>query len=395
MEMRPVYRYPRDYAYHQADCPLVEATEFRGHAVRAMYYMTAATDLVRLTEHNGIHSSLLRLWRDMVDTKMYITGGLGAIRQWEGFGPAYFLGDTEEGGVCYAETCAAFGLIVWCERMLRLRLNSEYADVMELALYNGFLGAVGLDGESFYYENPLQTYTNHGKERSRWFEIACCPPNVAKLLGNLGAFVFSMQDDVVAVHLYIESTLRVPGTDAVVSIKSKAPWSGEVKISWTGSVALCLRIPGWARGYESSVTGQVRDGYLYLPRAADGNVQVVFHMEPRLFYANVKTGKNQVCIMRGPLVYCIEDVDNNNDVDNIALSSASIRDGKPLKVLADEVIPVVARGRELKNRNSTKLYDDHPWEENDEKDLVFIPYYARANRGGKGGMRVWCFKAQA
>ncbi|KAI5462772.1 hypothetical protein BGZ63DRAFT_412542 [Mariannaea sp. PMI_226] len=393
MEMRPVYRYPRDYAYHQADCPLVEATELRGHAVRAMYYMTAATDLVRLTNHDGIRSSLSRLWKDMVDTKMYITGGLGAIRQWEGFGPAYFLGDTEEGGICYAETCATFALIVWCQRMLRLQHKSEFADVMEIALYNGFLGAVGLDGESFYYENPLRTYTGHPKERSRWFEIACCPPNVAKMLGNLGTFIYSAEDESVAVHLYIESTLEVPGTDAVVSMKTNAPWTGEVEISWTGTVALSLRIPGWARGYKSSVTGEVKDGYLYLPKATDGKVDVVFGIEPRIFYANTKTGKNEACIMRGPLVYCIEDVDNAIDVDNIALSAGSVKDGSPLKILTDEVIPVVAKGREFKNKNNAKLYDDQPWEQSEEKELVFIPYYARANRGGKGGMRIWCFRS--
>ncbi|KAJ0333146.1 hypothetical protein COL922a_010970 [Colletotrichum nupharicola] len=150
-EFRPTYRMPRDYGYHQADRRLADATELVGHSVRAMYFMTAVTDLVRLTKHEGIHKSLAALWRDMVDKKMYITGGLGSVRQWEGFGHPYVLGDTEEGGVCYAETCATFGMIGWCQRMLRLNLNSEYADVMEIGLYNGFLGAIGLDGESFYY----------------------------------------------------------------------------------------------------------------------------------------------------------------------------------------------------------------------------------------------------
>lgn len=392
LEMRPVYQHPRDYAYHQADCTLVEATELRGHAVRAMYYLTAATDLVRLTNHDGVRSSLERLWRDLVDKKMYITGGLGSVRQWEGFGPAYFLHDTEENGVCYAETCATFALIVWCQKLLRLNLNSEYADIMEIGLYNGFLGAFGLDGESFYYQNPLRTCTNHPKERSQWFEVACCPPNVAKLLGNLGTFIFSILEEVVIVHLYIDSTLRVPGTDAIVSMKTRAPWSGEVEITWNGTIALALRIPGWATGFKSSITGEAKDGYLYLPKATNGKVELVFDIKPRFFYANTKTGKNEICIMRGPLVYCVEDVDNDIDVDSVALSATSIRDGSPLKIATDEIIPVIARGRELKNSNPTKLYDVHEWEQSEEQDLIFIPYYARANRGGRGGMRVWCFK---
>ncbi|CAK7237702.1 hypothetical protein SBRCBS47491_010088 [Sporothrix bragantina] len=391
-EMRPVYRQPRDYAYHQADCRLVDTDELKGHSVRAMYYLTAATDLVRLTGNDDIQSALTRLWRDMVDRKMYITGGLGSMRQWEGFGPSYVLHDTEEGGVCYAETCATFGMIVWCQKLLRLNLNSEYADIMEVGLYNGFLGAVGLDGESFYYENPLRTFTNHPKERSRWFEVACCPPNVAKLLGNLGTFIFSANDDVVAVHLYIQSTLKIPGTDAIVSVKTNAPWSNDVEISWTGTVALALRIPGWADGYKSSAQGEVRDGYLYIEKATDGKVDLQFDVTPKFFYANTKVGKNEVCVMRGPLVYCIEDADNDIDVDNVYVSTSSIEDGPPLRILTGLITPVIVKGGEFKSKNSTKLYDSEAWEKSSERDLTLIPYYARANRGGKGGMRVWCFK---
>ncbi|KAF4843255.1 Non-reducing end beta-L-arabinofuranosidase [Colletotrichum siamense] len=394
-EFRPTYRMPRDYGYHQADRRLADATELVGHSVRAMYFMTAATDLVRLTKHEGIHKSLAALWRDMVDKKMYITGGLGSVRQWEGFGHPYVLGDTEEGGVCYAETCATFGMIGWCQRMLRLNLNSEYADVMEIGLYNGFLGAIGLDGESFYYENPLRTFTGRPKERSRWFEVACCPPNVAKLLGNLGAFIYTMQDRRVAIHLYIESVLHVPGSDAVVTIKTAAPWSGKVEVAWSGTVAIALRIPGWSDGYTadgSNGNGTCKDGYLYLPEGTDGRVEVVFSFKPQLVYANPKLGKNEVCVQRGPLVYCIEDVDNELDIDNVILSTTSLKDGSPLDILGYEVTPVIARGTELKDTNGSKLYSHKPWERGEERDLVFIPYYARANRGGKGGMRVWCFR---
>ncbi|KAM0285171.1 hypothetical protein ACHAQH_001600 [Verticillium albo-atrum] len=225
-EMRPVCRRPRDYGYHQADVPLVEAKEVKGHAVRAVYFLTAAADLVRLTGHEGVEKAVHRLWRDVVDKKMYVTGVLGS------------------GGSFYAETCATFELLVWCQRMLRLRLAGEYADVLERGLYNGFLGGVGLDGESFYYENPLRTMSGRPKERSRWFEVACCPPNVAKFLGNLGACIFTTTDELVAVHLYIASTLRVPGSEAVITLETKAPWSGELTINWTGTVALALLIPG-------------------------------------------------------------------------------------------------------------------------------------------------------
>lgn len=395
-EMRPVYRFPRDYGYHQADCRLVDATEIKGHSVRAMYFLTAATDLYRLTGNDQIKTALERLWRDMVDKKMYITGGLGAVKQWEGFGHPYVLGDTEEGGCCYTETCATFGLILWCQRMLRLNLNAEYADVMEIGLYNGFLGAVGLDGESFYYENPLRTFTDRPKNRSRWFQVACCPPNVAKLLGNLGPYIWSIRDDRVAVHLYIASVLRVPGTDAIVTMKTDAPWSGHVEISWTGTVALALRIPGWAKHHKVSVQGgEIKDGYLYLRASADGKVEVDFEIALRKMYANLKMGKNEVCIMRGPIVYCAEETDNKIDIDQLSISPGDIRDGTPFKIMDHEVLPIVAKGCELGLVNSSKLYDSEPWVRGKERDLVFIPFYARANRGGNGGMRVWCFRDAA
>lgn len=393
-EMRPVYRRPRDYGYHQADATLAQTNEIKGHSVRAMYYLTAATDLYRLTGNVEVKDALDRLWRDMVDKKMYITGGLGSVKQWEGFGHPYVLGDTEEGGCCYAETCATFGMIVWCQRMLRLELNSEYADVMEIGLYNGFLGAVGLEGESFYYENPLRTFTGRPKHRSRWFEVACCPPNVAKLLGNLGPYIWSVKDDRVAVHLYIASTLRVPGSDAVVEMKTDAPWSGDVEMSWTGKVALSLRIPGWSQGYKASVEGgYVKDGYLYLPETTDGSVHISFQMEPRKMYANPITGKNEVCVMRGPLVYCVEDIDNADlDIDQMAILDEPVKDGSPFRIMDHEVTPIIARGRALNASGSRKLYQHEPFEKSEERDVVFVPFYARANRGGNGGMRVWCFQ---
>ncbi|KAJ5813248.1 hypothetical protein N7447_010271 [Penicillium robsamsonii] len=135
-EMKGWFRHPRDYSYSQSHCPLVEATE-----IRAAQFALSATDLVRLTGNEKIKAALDRMWTDMTETKLYVTGGIGAMRQWEGFGGKYVLGDTEESGTCYAETCACFALILWCQRMLQLELDVKYADVLEIGLYNGFLGA--------------------------------------------------------------------------------------------------------------------------------------------------------------------------------------------------------------------------------------------------------------
>ena len=175
---------------------------------------------------------------------------------------------------------------------------------------------------------------------------------------------------------------------------TEAPWSGEVELSWKGTVALALRIPGWAESHQVSVEGgQVRDGYLYLPPSTDGKVKIVFGIRTSFMYANPKAGKNEVCLMRGPIVYCAEDVDNDVDIDNIAVIPGQTKEGKQFKIVDHEVLPITVRGKELKCADSSRLYDRVPWAESEERDLVFIPYYARANRGGNGGMRVWCFRA--
>lgn len=392
VEMRVCYQYPRDYGYHQADCPIEAATEVKGHAVRATYFYTAATELFRLTGNQQLKAAIDRLWRDMVDHKIYITGGLGAIRQWEGFGPAYFLHDTEEGGTCYAETCASFALIIWCQSLLRLNLKSEYADIMEVALYNGFLGALGLDGASFYYENPLRTYSRQPKHRSTWFEVACCPPNTAKLLGQLGTLIYSMEPDVVAIHLFIQSTLRVPGTDVIVSVESNMPWSGDVIVKVQGTTSLAVRIPGWAEEYTCSVQGDMKDGYLFIPGLKDASISLAFALAPRKVYANPKTDKDEVCVMMGPLVYCLEDVDNPGvDVDDVAFVDGPIRLGEAISIgPLDHVVTILATGRELDTDGWNTLYGSRAWKyAEEERPLVYVPYFLRANRGGDGGMRVW------
>ncbi|KAF4449886.1 DUF1680 domain protein [Fusarium austroafricanum] len=277
-EHKAWFRDVRDYAYQQADEPLVDATENKGHSVRAMYFYTAAADLVRMSSDvdnaHKLKTALVRLWRDMVDKRMYVTGSLGSVRQWEGFDPAYVLPDLEQEG-CYAETCATFALINWCVRMLRLELDSEYADVMEIALYNGFLGAVNQERDAFYYENVLRTKNGEFKERSKWFDVACCPPNVAKLLGNLGSLIYSHNGsgDLIAVHQYIDSQLSIPDRGIVIKQKTDMPWDGHVVLSVQGSARLALRIPSWARDWTCSLEGDLRRGYLCLDRVITGHVQ--------------------------------------------------------------------------------------------------------------------------
>lgn len=393
-EHKAWFRDVRDYAYQQADEPLVDAIEVKGHSVRAMYFYTAATDLARLSSDDDnarkLKAALDRLWRDMVDKKMYVTGSLGSVRQWEGFGPAYILPDLEQEG-CYGETCATFALINWCARMLHLDLDAEYADVMEIALYNGFLGAVNQDGDAFYYENVLRTRNGEFKERSKWFGVACCPPNVAKLLGNLGSLIYSFEtsDRRVAIHQYIDSELKLPD-GGIIKQKTDMPWAGQVLLSVQGSVNLALRLPSWAKDWSCSVEGEVRRGYLYVS-AENTEIQLTFPVAVRKMYAHPNTNKDDICLMRGPLVYCLEDVDNEGtNIDQIGLVDDQVNDGKVMQLSGLKVVTVNAQGKQLDQVEGRGLYSSKAWAyEETPRDLVAIPFFLRANRGGNGAMRVW------
>ncbi|CAH0055204.1 unnamed protein product [Clonostachys solani] len=395
-EHKAWFQHPRDYAYHQADEPLVDSSEVKGHSVRAMYFYTAATDLIRLSpekeENAPIKAALDRLWRDMIDKKIYVTGGIGSVRQWEGFGQAYSLPDLEHEG-CYSETCATFALINWCNRLLRLDLNSEYGDVMEVALYNGFLGAVNQEGDAFYYQNVLRTRSGESKERSKWFGVACCPPNVAKLLGNMGSLIYSHDPSshLVAIHQYITSELKTADGNISISQKSNLPWQGRVTLSVQGSTKLALRIPSWANGWTCSATGRLEKGYLYCS-AENTEIHINLPIMFRKVYSHPATGKNDVCLMRGPLVYCLEDVDNKEiDIDRAGIMDGPVNDKSTISICGlDGVVTGQAEGRQLRNSNKSRLYEESPWEYDSRKrDLIAIPYFLRANRGGEGAMRVW------
>ncbi|KAK0375967.1 hypothetical protein CLIM01_06647 [Colletotrichum limetticola] len=408
-EVKGWFHGPRDYAYNQADRPIREQAEIKGHAVRAMYYYTAVTDLIRVEAASDpdvaeCKQALQRLWRNMVDCKMYVTGAIGSYRQNEGFGEAFVLNDLEMEG-CYGETCAAFALIMWCHRMLQMELNSEYADVMENCLYNGFLGAISSDGEAFYYQNVLRTKTGQSKDRERWFGVACCPPNVAKLVGSLGSLLYSTDDaeDLIAVHMYVQSEveLTLGGKGVKLSVITEMPWSGEVTIRVEGAARLALRIPDWVQdqGYTCSMEGELNQGYLHITDVLEGTeVRLSLPTPAHRLYAHPKTGKDAVCIRRGPFVYCLEDVDNEAvDIDHIALEDERApQEGSPVSIATThDVVPLQVTGRKLARvgvvtGERSRLYGPKAWEYDVESlQLIAIPYFLRANRGGNGAMRVW------
>lgn len=258
------------YRYQQAHLPIMQQPSIEGHAVRAMYLLTAVADLSVLEPRSRVKyaESLRRLWDSMVCKKMYLTGGIGAVAAWEGFGKDYFLpqGSDEEPdegfGGCYAETCAAIGVVMLAERMLRLERRAEYADVLELCLYNAVLTGMSHEGNAFTYVNQLASSEGNLSKRSEWFEVSCCPPNVSRLVGSIGGYIWTMTEKdsgnmEVDVHTYTTANVRWKIGEKEVELKQRTDLPigcGRVNISIRGSenveITMRLRIPGWVTSWK-------------------------------------------------------------------------------------------------------------------------------------------------
>ncbi|KAM0551733.1 hypothetical protein ACHAPJ_008300 [Fusarium lateritium] len=392
------FRHPRDYAYMQAHLPLTEQPEIDGHCVRAVYFLTGALDYARADNATDIQEAVERLFGDIVNKKMYITGGIGSIRQNEGFGPAYHLPDLQHGGGCYSETCASFGLVILCQRFLRYSIKAIYGDVLERALLNCVLGALGAEGASFFYENPLATVADHPWRRSKWFNTSCCPPNIVKIWGLLPSLIYTTHRTTLAIHLYITSTFStsINGSEVKFDIQSGFPWNGAVRISVQARepFELALRIPDWCQDqFTASSPGVRKDGYLYLQVTSDLDLDVTFSTKPHFVYANPKTRKDEVAVMRGPLVYCAEDVDNDFDLESLYVqTSTPIKETGRTTILNYNDVPQleVLGHSHRADIPGEKLYSHQRIAiEAVPKKVNLIPYFARENRGGCGAMRVW------
>ncbi|OCB89092.1 hypothetical protein A7U60_g3776 [Sanghuangporus baumii] len=400
------------YSYHQADRTIGEMTSVEGHAVRAMYWLAGAAGVCRLTKDKSIRRALDRLWKSAVHRKMYVTGGLGAIPELEGFGPDYYL-PNETG---YLETCAAIALVFFAHQMIHLDpLNMEYARVLELALYNAVLVGVALDGKSFFYDNPLATVDGY-LSRSKWFEVACCPANVARLLSSVGRYIYSIgSDDMIFVHLYVSSVARVTlstGETIRISQESKGPWEGGSAFAIDGStnlgsVKLCLRIPDGCTDFKvtSSSSFQCESaGYqariVQCPFVTQKTVSisVSFSFRPRSIHPHPLNLDNTHCvaIARGPFIYCVESTDNPDITD---LRAIRIPDNAEF---SEEILDEQGLGRQgfdqacvhglgdkaiiLKTKAHILQTDRN--EQDTNTVLTLIPYFMWANRG-KSNLRVW------
>lgn len=400
--------------YNQYHLPVREQDTAIGHSVRAVYMYTAMADLARLTGDEKLLAACKKLWANMTQKQMYITGGIGSTHHGEAFSFDYDLpNDT-----VYAETCASIGLVFFAQRMLRLETRSEYADVIERALYNIIIGSMSQDGKRFFYVNPLEVWPqasaeNPGKrhvkaERQKWFGCACCPPNLARILSSLGEYIYTTEAGRINCHLFIGSESTITLDDAVqVGLKQvcSLPWKGEatleLSLAQPRSFTLALRVPYWCDGQpQLLINGEKEDaytaqnGYAIIERIwTDGDtVTWLLPMEAHLIQANplIRSNAGKAAIQRGPLVYCVEQADNGTP-----LASLSLQSGTRLKVKADAdmlggTVRIEAEGfRDATPEAWASAEPYRRWAPSAEPvALHAVPYFQWGNRG-VGEMAVW------
>ncbi|KAJ4993602.1 Non-reducing end beta-L-arabinofuranosidase [Stagonosporopsis vannaccii] len=420
--------------YNQSHAPILEQQTIEGHSVRALYLLTAVADLLciakrganSMTKSNEWLDALHRLWDNMVDKKMSVTGGVGAIEQWEGFGIDYFLPQSTDEGGCYNETCASIAILFLAERLLAIDLDSRYGDIMDLCLYNNVMTAMSLDGKAFTYVNQLGSSDADKSGREDWFWCACCPPNYSRLFGSLGGYLWhygqNSADDgaYINVHLYTSAKVAfaTPTGDIELEQSSNWPWDGTVTFTLHNPshvhTTIRLRIPAWADNdfslspaLSSSANAlPTEKGYLTLPpayTAAHSSFSLqIGGFAPRWLQPHPYTNQNVVFLARGPVVYCAEDAQNEWETNHFR--DVVVKPGTPVE---EEVRKWEATGEEYvvlktkawrrglggwEGRGVEPVRRVGAGEVGEEREIVYVPYYFRANSGGRGHMRVGMIK---
>jgi DUF1680 family protein len=399
--------------YWQDHTPLREATEVGGHAVRQLYLLAGAVDVYAETGDQSLLEAAERLWEEMVATKTYLTGGVGAHHLDESFGDQYELPNER----AYTETCAAISSVMLSWRLFLATGKARYADLMERTLYNSLLAGVSLSGDQYLYVNPLQRRDTHAlrdggdmrPERTPWFRCACCPPNVMRTLASLEHYVVAADDTAVVLHQYISGVFdaEIAAGSVELTVATDLPWSGSVAVTVNGPTSqawtLTLRVPAWSSEARVTVNGvpvkdQPEDGWLRITREWEhgDTVAMELDMDVRIVSADprVDTARGAVALERGPLVYCLEAVDQAGRfrLDDVVIDVTApiAADSRP--DLLGGVVTLTAWGK-LRPGGRTSGW----WPYRDvatapdlgaDVELIAVPYYAWANRE-PGAMRVW------
>ncbi|GAB4319982.1 glycoside hydrolase family 127 protein [Pseudothermotoga elfii] len=375
--------------------PFVELEEMVGHAVRMLYLCCGVTDLYLETGREDLFTTLERLWQNLVEKKMHITGGCGSRSEWEAFGENYELPNKR----AYTETCAAIANFMWNYRMLFATADGKYADVMEQTLYNGLLSGISTDGWHYFYDNPLESDGTH--RRREWFECACCPPNIARLITSLPGYLYSLSKDETRlwINLYEASEINLDTSHGTMKLlqETEYPWSGDIRLTVLESnieqsLSFYLRIPGWVRDFSLMINGEpvdvkIEKGYVEIRKKWKNKdqIELKFVMPVELIQSHpyVEENRGRVAIKRGPVVYCAEGVDNDFDVRALSLSYKSMSvDFEQVGGLGK--IPVITGNGHVEELSAWKgkLYLPVSTQNSRTKPVNYklIPYHLWANR---------------
>lgn len=386
------------YEFNQSHRPVREQSEAVGHAVRATFLYNAMAQLGLIDEDGPLISACQKLYSDITEKKMYITGGVGSVNYIEGFGDAYDLPNR----TAYAETCAAVGLIYFCFSMLNISCHSRYADVIEKIIYNTLPAGVSLDGRHFFYENVLTSFGEH--KRFDRITCACCPPNILKLLATIGRYFYMADDNQLIVHQYAACSSNFSMQGKIINIEQKTdyPWDGHVRIlvDCPEKMDFCikLRLPGWCNEYSIKINGQkiehpeIVNGYCLISRtwSSEDYVELDMPMPVQKMWSHPQIRENActVALQRGPIVYCFESFDLPGDKMNVRLKADSICHTKSIYDEWGHWIQLNCAGEINVNTD-----DSHPLYATNAPayapcTLKAIPYCLWNNRG-QGEMRVW------
>jgi DUF1680 family protein len=379
--------------YNQDEMPIKDRSTAEGHSVRAMYLMSAVADLAQLREDKELKDACRRVFDNVENKRMYITGGIGSSRNGEAFTVDYDLPSR----TAYAETCASISLAMFATRMQAGEINSKYADVVERALYNGIMSGISLDGKSFFYENPLSIDLRFNNpdtsvvnksvfpitQRVEVFDCSCCPPNIIRYINSVADTLYTYNEDTLFVHQYMDSEAECDG----MSIRQSTdyPVNNKVVIEVQGCKNTALRIPGWCNNFTLNKPYRLINGYAVV--SSEGVTEIEFSMPVKFVRANnaVHDCAGRVAVMRGPIVYCAEGVDNGDDIADLLIDiSGSYTTGD-----SEFGMPVIRTTGYMPTQND-ELYCDADCDYT-EIPVTLIPYYAFANRG-ETDMQVWLLR---
>jgi DUF1680 family protein len=395
----PAHYHFKTYEYNQSHKPVRDQDKVVGHAVRAMYLYSGMADIAAEYGDDSLRVALERLWADLTTKRLYVTGGLGPSQDNEGFTADYDLPNES----AYAETCAAVGLIFWSSRMLGMGPDARYADIMELALYNGSISGLSLDGSLFFYENPLESRGAHN--RWKWHHCPCCPPNIGRMVTSIGSYMYGVADDTIAVHLYGDNTARLDMARQTVRLTqtSRYPWDGAINIAVDleapTTFTLHLRIPGWCRNAALSVNGEAvdlasstRNGYAAITRewAVGDQVRLDLDMAVERVRAHPEVRQNagRVALMRGPLVYCLEAVDNPINLNRLHIPEHTLFECRFEPDLLGGVVTLSANVEADATADWAGALYRTEAPKTEPVRIKAIPYYSWDNRE-PGEMLVW------